>query len=1119
MINLLPAVRQRLTVFLSTASPVLKINMVRLLILLFISLSSTTLQSQPPGQICSIVQVTQSSGQPGDTVWLEVRGSFPGDLLSIQFMLSWDSAQLAFAKLDLFGSDLYAAPNNFNTMKPGRILFGWFDINGAGLATPSDALLFKIGFAFQPGAADFNPVKAGGTPFYIFEGVVTPFVYLPENCASGGIYKSPMPADAPAITGICIDNAGCNPNFAFGGADIDVSGGTPPYQFAWQSAQGQIISTTEDLKNIAPGKYIVTVTDQNGRSTSAIAEIGTTQSDMNVQAIIKDDPCQKKEGGIDLFVSGGKPPYLYQWSVGNVTGASASGLPAGNYTVTITDGAGCSTMRGYNVPGFPPMIVDAQITRPSCGSPVLPGKIALSTWFGNAPFSYTWNVAGEKGASLNNIPSGIYTVTITDSKGCLEERTYALSDLETDGWTVWQNTFCDHTAGPGQILLFIDGGNSVQWPLNTHWSTGATHTLNGSPNLSVIDSLHSLPDGEYSVILEDAAGCRKSVGNITTDCETQLTYDGKTCFQLRIGSASAQPGETVCVSVTAEQFIGIRRIESSIRWDTANLVYQGIYSTGLPPALSAQTFTSGYARVKWALPNDFPEDGISLPDGTTLYQLCFLVKPDAAPGYTAIRFGPDYYGAGTFQIKTLEPFYLGVLGFEGEIAIGGAVPERLHLNACATLPNCANDVRTDYTLDISNGTPPYTVQWNTTDGLQTGTVDDLKYLRAGTRYVTISDQNGKSAAAALTQFAGFGNHTCVWPGDADDNNAVNHYDLLYLGYAFGSSGLQRLEQGTNWQGYWQGVFPGFDWGITTPRRHIDFSNMDCDGNGQVNAQDVNILLQHWGKVIRPDFDDPFMPPPLPQDVNSTSFSVFIQPDTTDTDSLNLTIQAGTFDAPANNINGLAFSIFYDTAAIQAGTLQFIPIHSWMGHPDSTLLWVQKNYPEQGRLDVAISRKGIQPQSGFGPVGFLQGLLTDNMLRPVYNQPEDLTGGDSTRITMLRTGNLVAMSDQEQILASQGMETPLVIVQEIITGTNQPAYGAIDAQIRPNPTRDYATVICRAAPIEQLEIITANGTAVQMIAGVGLTQTRIDTSNLAQGLYWIRVRTRAGSVWLKLSVHR
>lgn len=1103
MNNLLPALRRR--------------SAVCFLQIFFSCFFLAPLHGQTPDPDCSLIRVTQSSGQVGDTVWLEVRGNIPNDLFSAQFVLSWNTDQLAFAQLGLSGSALNVGISDFNPTQPGRIRFSWFDFGGSGIPVPNDALFFKVGFTLEAGAGAFNQVKIGSTPSFQYEISVLPFVFLPENCIHGGIYNNPAPVDGPFISEICIENAGCNPNFAFGNADISVAGGIPPYQFIWFSEQGQPLVDTEDLTKIAPGMYTVVVTDQNGLSTVANTEIGTTKSEIMVQAIVKDDPCRQYEGSIDLTVSGGHPPYFYQWSVGSANSTSVSGLLAGVYTVTVTDAGGCSMIRGYSVSGLLPMFVDDFVNRPSCGSPSASGSIALSLWGGSPPYNYTWNVPGANGAVLTNISSGVYSVTISDANGCSVAKSYALSDLETDSWTVFQNTFCDPVAGPGQILLFINGGDDLSWPLNTFWSTGATHILNGSPNFSVLDSLHSLPDGAYSVMLQDAAGCRKSIGEIKTDCETQLAYDGKTCFQLRIGSAAAQPGEIVCIPITAENFTGIWRIESTIRWDTSVLLYQGVYSTALPPALSVQTYAGGYARIRWQLPNDFPDDGISLPDGSTLYALCFQVKNTAATGAAAIRFGPDYYGAGTFQIKTLDPYILGILGFEGEIQVGGPLPDRLNLSACATLPTCATDMHTDYTLDIANGTPPYTVQWDTGNGIQTGTLDDLKYRNAGKNYVTITDQNGKTAAAALTQFAGSGAHTCVWPGDADNNNAVNQYDLLYLAYALGGSGIPRLEQGAGWQGYWQGVFPGFDWGMTTPLRHIDFSNMDCDGNGKVDEQDVDILLQHWGQVVRPGIDDPNLAPPLPNDVNSAIFDVFVQPDTVHTDSLNLLLQVGDFNAPATNINGLAFSIFYDTAAIEANTLQFIPTASWLGDPDSTLLWVQKNFPDQGRLDLAISRKGIHPQSGFGPVGLLQGLLNDDMFRPKqHDLPETLLSGDTMLTTMFRIGNLVAMSDQEKSLAAAGLETPVTFVQEILTNTKQPATENIRAYLHPNPARDYTTVFCPAAQMERVEIVNMHGTVLHTQTSAGST-IRLETGQLPGGFYWVRVHTAAGSTWIKLSV--
>lgn len=1069
---------------------------------------------QTSDQICSLFRVAQSNGQPGDTVWLEVRGNIPDGLAAVQFAMLWNPGQLSFGALKLNNSALpFMHISNFNPADPGQILFSWYDLNAAGISISGDVLLFEAGFVVQPGAGNFSPVIIGSTPHLKFEAIALPVeLYLPKNCGYGGIYNSATPVNSPVITQICTNAAGCNASGAFGLADITVVGGAPPYQFQW-TRQGVAIGTAEDLNNVPSGQYSVIVTDQNGYTTEAAAEIASTQYDINVLTVVTNDNCQKNQGRIDLTVTGGYPPYSYNWSTGNAATASLTGLPAGYYMVTVTDAVGCSALAGNYISSYSNLYIDALIDKPSCSNPQAPGLITMFVQNGKPPYTYAWNVAGASGPILGIPESGIYSVTVSDANGCTSVQTFTVDDLETDSWTVFQNTFCDPNDGPGQILLFIDGGNDLNWPLTTHWSTSVTHTLNGSPNFSVLDSLPGLPDGTYSVTLEDAAGCRKSIGDIKTNCETQLAYDGKSCFQLRIGSTSAQAGETVCIPITADKFIGIGRIESTIQWDTAVMQYQGIHSIGLPSAPALQLYANNIARIKWSLPDNFPADGLSLPDGAALFELCFQIKPNAVPGSSAIGFGPDYHGAGTFQIKTFDPFILGIIGFEGEIQVGGPLTDRLHLNACATLPTCATDVHTDYTLEVSNGTPPFTLHWNAGGVTYTGTPDDLKYLNAGAYYVTVSDQNGKTATAALNQFAGHGPDACVWPGDADNNNAVNQYDLLYLGYGYGSSDLPRIEQGIDWQGY----LHYFGWNQSTPVRQVDFSNMDCDGNGRVEQADIDILLQHWGRVVRPGIDDPYQAPPLPEDVNSAVFDVFVQPDTTHSDSLNLALQVGTSDNPASGINGIAFSIYYDTAAIEAGALQFVPTASWLGHPDSTLIWVQKNFPDQGRLDIAISRKGIQPQNGFGPVGELHGLLSDDMFRPVFSEADGISGDDSMRVTMLRIDHLVAMSDQENALASNGLETPVVIVQEVITNTNQPGNGQIQAQIRPNPARQFATVYCTTAPIEQIEVTTMNGTVLYTRAGAGSNTLRIDTAQIPSGFYWARVQTASGSNCIKFVV--
>lgn len=1108
MINLLPANRRR---------PAALCLFAALFSVFFLSLP---LRAQNADPLCSLIRVTQGSGQPGDTVWLEVRATAPDSIAAVQFGLFWNPEHLSLAQLRLSNSTLFdLKQSDFNAAVPGQVLFSWFDWNVDGVPLPVDALLFELGFVIKPGAEDFSPVVIGEKlPHLIFEAIVLPSgLELPENLSFGGVYNSPAPVNGPAITQICTNVAGCNGNGSFGLADISVEGGVPPYQFEWRR-QNTVVGNSEDLGNVPAGKYQVQVTDQNGHTARAAVEIFSTQSNIAIQAGVTDDNCLQKKGRIDLTVTGGFPPYSYSWYPGNADTSSLSNLLGGEfYTVTVTDAVGCTAYWAVSLGSTAPPEITAWIENPTCGTPSTPGFIQITAKYGLPPYNYTWNTSGANGAQIGIPASGVYSVTVVDAGGCSATKTFKISDKETAHWTIFKNTLCDPVAGPGQILLFVDGADKIQWPLTAFWSTGATHTLNGSANFPVLDSLYGLPDGFYSVLLQDAAGCRKFVDDIQTDCETALAYDGKTCFQLRIGSASAQPGEAVFVPVSAKNFKGIRRIESVVQWDTSVLIMQGIHNAGLPYPVSVTPVHEGAARIVWTIPPAAPQDGLTMPDDTEVFKLFFHVKSGAQPGSSAIRFGPDYYGPGSFQIETWDPLFLGILGFEGEIQVGGPLPDRLYLNACAFLPTCATDVRTDYILDIANGTPPYMVQWDTGNGIQTGTLDDLKYRNAGKLYVTVTDQTGKSAAAAFNSFAGYGSHNCVWPGDADDNNAVNHYDLLYLGYAFGSSGIQRIEQGSAWQGYFQGLFPGWDWGVQTPVRHIDFSNMDCDGNGAVEASDIDLLLQHWGQVVRPGFDDPFLAPPLPGDVSSAVFDVFVQTDTLHTDSLQLAIQAGTPNAPATGINGLAFSIYYDTAAVQAATLQFVPAASWLGHPDSTLLWVQKNFPAQGRLDVALSRKGIHPQNGHGTIGHLRGLLADDMFRPAADQPDDLSGNDSMRITLMRIDHIVAMSEQEKALAAQGMETPVVVIPDILTGTKQAGHTAIEVDIRPNPSKEFATVYCPAQPVERLEVFSANGLVVQRIYQPLSAPVRLDTGTWPAGLYWIRVQTPRGSAWKKLSV--
>ena len=114
--------------------------------------------------------------------------------------------------------------------------------------------------------------------------------------------------------------------------DISVSGGEAPYTFQWSNG-----SSAEDLENIGPGTYTVTITDSYNQTRTS-DEIIIEKMELSADVTHIDN--QHPDGSIDLTVSGGEAPYLFEWSNGS-TDEDVSGLGPGEYTVTVTDANNC----------------------------------------------------------------------------------------------------------------------------------------------------------------------------------------------------------------------------------------------------------------------------------------------------------------------------------------------------------------------------------------------------------------------------------------------------------------------------------------------------------------------------------------------------------------------------------------------------------------------------------------------------------------------------------------------------------------------------------------------------------------------------------------------------------
>ena len=122
------------------------------------------------------------------------------------------------------------------------------------------------------------------------------------------------------------------------------------------------------------------------------------------------------DGSLDLTAFGGTVPYTYLWSNAATT-EDLTGLPAGTYTVTITDANGCTATASTTI-NQPAAALTASTTQVDvlCYGDAT-GSVDLTVSGGTIAYSYLWSNAATT-EDITSLTAGTYTVTVTDANGC-----------------------------------------------------------------------------------------------------------------------------------------------------------------------------------------------------------------------------------------------------------------------------------------------------------------------------------------------------------------------------------------------------------------------------------------------------------------------------------------------------------------------------------------------------------------------------------------------------------------------------------------------------------------------------------------------------------------------------
>ncbi|RLF65770.1 MAG: hypothetical protein DRN30_03380, partial [Thermoplasmata archaeon] len=223
------------------------------------------------------------------------------------------------------------------------------------------------------------------------------------------------------------DDVSCY-GFADGQVDLTVTGGTSPYSFEWFNSDYVLAALTEDVLYMKADTYMVVVTDTFGCSSSCMVIISQPEE---MQANISSDDVEcfgGNTGNIDLEVIGGTLPYLYLWSNGATT-QDLSNVPAGTYTVTVTDAEGCFIIESVSIQESIPIEVVYDVQDVSCIDNH-DGRILAYPSGGTGTFDYLWST-GEITDQIVDLDQGTYFITITDIYGCTySDSVYVDKDMQ-----------------------------------------------------------------------------------------------------------------------------------------------------------------------------------------------------------------------------------------------------------------------------------------------------------------------------------------------------------------------------------------------------------------------------------------------------------------------------------------------------------------------------------------------------------------------------------------------------------------------------------------------------------------------------------------------------------------
>lgn len=564
----------------------------------------------------------------------------------------------------------------------------------------------------------------GGTP---------PYTYRWSTGSTAGIIF-PIPGGSYTVT--VTDALGCvrvatgsvfepgvlNPHLSVSGqcsgsatATVTPTGGRAPITVRWSTG-----ATTNTVTNLAQGQYFVTITDSAGCTKDTFFKVSTGVLGLNITKT--DARCSgSATGSATVNVTGGSiGDYSYRWSNGATT-ATISNLNSGTYTVTVTDGGGCSASQTVNIQSVSSLTLQTAFTNSVCGGTTGTATVT-SVAGGTAPYSYSWT-NGATAPSVSNLAAGNYTVTVTDANGCTATAGFVIQGQGNLSLVVSSSpSTCGGTTGMATVVS-VSGGTA---PFSYRWHNGAT-----------TQTITNIGVGTYYVTVTDAAGCTAS---------RPVEVQGTNALQINITSTKAD-----CSSATGTATI------NSVTGGTAPYTY--LWSTGATTN-SVTSLPIGTYTVTVTDATGCSSSTTIVINANSNLVLATATTPSVCGGatgtasVTSVTGGTAPYvyrwhnGGTTANIIGLAagPYFVTVTDATGctrSTSVDVQATPNFTITTSATNSTC-NGTTGSATVNVTGASGTVSYRWS-----NGGTTATISNLAAGNYSVTISDNTGCSGTSAV----------------------------------------------------------------------------------------------------------------------------------------------------------------------------------------------------------------------------------------------------------------------------------------------------------------------------------------------------------------------------------